>query len=279
MTYFASTCFNYSDLNSLLQYCQDQKNFRIELSGNLGTRKDTLASLSKANDFSFLIHNYFPAPEEPFVLNLASADANIRKRSLDHCRQALNLCQMLNIPFYSVHAGFLVDLDPNDLGSRQTDQPRINRADGLKNFTDSINQLLKETEIDLLVENNVNSLENLVEGRNELYLLAEPEETLDFFRNLNHPRLGLLADLGHLNVSAQQLKFDKYQYLEDLHPWIKAFHLSANNGISDQGLHFRKDEWFIKELKKFPKALKIIEISKQSQKSDLRRCQKIVDNL
>lgn len=280
LVYVSSSCFPYQNLNDLLIFCKNNKFTNLELTGSLAYDENALTILKKhADDFHFLIHNYFPQIKDPLVINLASNNAAIREKSLNHCQQALELCQTINAPFYSVHAGFLVDLDPDDLGAKQTSRPRIDRAAGLKNFTDSISQLLTETRVNLLVENNVNSQENLVEGKNELYLLAEPEETLVFFRRFNHPRLGLLVDLGHLNVSAKQLKFDKDKYLETLRPWIRAFHLSANDGISDQGRRFTKDEWFIKKLKEFPETPKIIEISSRSQAADLRNCFEAVVNL
>lgn len=278
MTYFASSCFNSTNIKDLLRFCREKKFYQLELNGNLEPESELAARLTIAKDFTFLIHNYFPAPREPFVLNLASADKNIRQMSIDHCRQALSLCQQLNIPFYSVHAGFLADLQPNDLGRKQSDLPFIDRDAGLKYFTNSITQLLND-KVDVLIENNINSHENLVNGQNRLYLLAEPEETYQFFSKINDPRLGLLVDLGHLNVSSQQLHFDKYQFLDKLPHWIKAFHLSANDGESDQGLSFSADEWFIKPLKQFPKAVKIIEIDNNNSTETLSACIKIIDSL
>jgi sugar phosphate isomerase/epimerase len=278
MTYFASSCFKFRNTSDLFKFCRQAGYYELELGGNLKFEPPTETQLARAQDFSFLIHNYFPAPAEPFILNLASADTGVRQKSLTHAQNALKLCQTLDIPSYSVHAGFLVDLKPDNLGKKQSDLPFIDRQTGLKIFTESIAELLNDT-VDLLIENNVNSRENLVEGRNKLYLLAEPEETLKFFQSLNNPRLGLLVDLGHLNVSAKQLRFNKYEYLEILAPWIKAFHLSANDGISDQGLPFNQNEWFIEALKKFPDAAKIIEISNKSRAADLVNCLKIIDCL
>lgn len=271
MNYCSSSCFKFTKIKDLLEFCRTQDLNQIELSGNLEFDQTTATELIKAKDFFLLIHNYFPTPKEPFVLNMASANNSIRGKSVQHCQQAISLCQKLKIPFYSVHAGFLADLQPDDLGKKQAELPYIDRETGLKLFNDSVDQLLN-LKFPLLIENNVNSRENLVKGKNKLYLLAEPEETLQFFKHFNNSYLGLLVDLGHLNVSAQQLGFDKYKYLEILAPWIKAFHLSANNGIEDQGLVFSQDEWFMKTLNKFPNAAKIIEVNTQTNFSDLLNC-------
>lgn len=268
MTYYASSCFNFTKIKDLLEFCRKNEIYHLELGGNLKFELQLTTTLANAKDFSFLIHNYFPTPKKPFVLNLASTNKSIRQKSLKHCQSAIKLCQTLRVPFYSVHAGFLADLQPNDLGKNQSNSSFIDRNTGLNFFNDSIAQLLND-KVDLLIENNVNSQENIIDGKNKLYLFAEPEETLQFFKQQNNPHLGLLVDLGHLNVSAKQLCFDKYKYIELLTPWIKAFHLSANNGIEDQGLPFQKDEWFMEVLKKFPSAIKIIEINKDYNLSKL----------
>ena len=60
--------------------------FSIELSGG---RHDTnqinfLESLIKNKNLSLQIHNYFPPPKDPFVLNLGSLDENISSKSFNH---------------------------------------------------------------------------------------------------------------------------------------------------------------------------------------------------
>ena len=171
MTYVSSSCFPIKNIEKLLDFAKKNNFINLELTGSLEYNDDIFKVVKDtSSDFNFLIHNYFPPQKEPLVINLASANETIREKSLNHCRQAMKICEDLKIPFYSVHAGFLVDLSPNDLGAKQTEQPRTSRAEGLKNFIEPINHLLTETQIDLLVENNVNSQENLVNGKNELYL-------------------------------------------------------------------------------------------------------------
>ena len=53
----------------------------IELSGTCYS-KDNIKDLGKFLEFSNLqIHNYFPPPKEPFVLNLASMNEVIAKKN------------------------------------------------------------------------------------------------------------------------------------------------------------------------------------------------------
>jgi len=58
-----------------------------------------------------ILHNYFPPPAVPFVLNLASTCNEIRLRSVQHCIQGLQLSAEIAAPFFSAHAGFCVDPD------------------------------------------------------------------------------------------------------------------------------------------------------------------------
>src|SRR5665811_1545119 len=63
-------------------------------------------------------HNYFPAPEIPFVLNLASSNEKIRNQSLTHCLKGLELSKLAGAHFFSAHAGFCVDPHPDELGRK-----------------------------------------------------------------------------------------------------------------------------------------------------------------
>ena len=106
---------------------------------------------------NYLIHNYFPPPEEPFVLNLASANPTIRQRSLDLVQQAIELSAELGAPFYSVHAGFITDpytfLEGHFLFPDVTSPDASQRA--FERFVSSLllaDQYAQEYQIKLLVE-------------------------------------------------------------------------------------------------------------------------------
>ena len=82
----------------------------IELSGTCYS-KDNIKDLKQLLKFSNLqIHNYFPPPKKPFVLNLASMDEAIAQKTIDHIMYAIDVCKELNCKYYSFHAGFLCDI-------------------------------------------------------------------------------------------------------------------------------------------------------------------------
>lgn len=226
-----------------------------------------------------LIHNYFPRPETPFILNLAAESPVIRVLSLDHCVRAIDLCVDLKIPFYSFHAGFTFEAAPEQLGGELIHAPRISPEKAHKRFIESLRTLCNYAEnkgIRLLVENNVVTRENLVNGQNILLLGANSEELLKILAEVNSPVLGLLVDMGHLKVTAESLGFDREQFLVRLSPHIKAFHLSDNDGAKDEHLEFNENAWFLQHLSNFPDATMILETQK-TEIDKIRTMMAVVD--
>lgn len=52
-------------------------------------------------------HNYFPAPEIPFVLNLGSGDEEIRRKSISHCVRGIQLSFAVGAPFFPLMLAFV----------------------------------------------------------------------------------------------------------------------------------------------------------------------------
>lgn len=194
----------------------------------------------------WLVHNYFPTPAEPFVLNLASQDAVNLRRSRDFAGAAIRLSAQLGAPFYSVHCGFLAEFEPGRLG-RQLNYAKIcDYERGYETFLQSLRLLLgtaRDAGIRLLVEPNVVAPFNLVEGRNRLLMLAEPPEFTRLLADLPDPRLGILLDLGHLKVSATTLGFTPADFIDTVAPAVGAFHLHDNDGTADQHRPVAPGSW------------------------------------
>ena len=200
----------------------------------------------------FLVHNYFPAPVQPFVLNLASQNAATLQRSRDFCTAALRLSTALGAPFYSVHCGFLAELDRVSLGGTLTFAEICDYERGYTTFAESLSLLLAEAKtagLGLLVEPNVVAPPNLVEGRNALLMMAEPRELVRLLGDFNSSPLGVLLDLGHLKVTATTLGFRPAEFIEAVAPAIGGFHLHDNDGTSDQHQPVRPGSWTLDVLR------------------------------
>lgn len=190
-------------------------------------------SAIKTDRRQFLIHNYFPPPDEPFVLNLASPDDAIRARSLDHVLAALDLAARLGAPYYSVHAGFVVD--PIDIGPGSFRFPPISgeseAAHAMERFIAAIKPAVAHAEkvgVGLLVENNV----CIVENRGKL-LLQTADEFIQLLDACRSDSLGVLLDTGHLNVTARTFHLDRTAFVDALGPYAKVIHIHDNDGIVD----------------------------------------------
>lgn len=192
----------------------------------------------------FILHNYFPPPAEPFVLNLASANAAIRVRSIALVQDALSISASLGASVYSVHAGFITD--PSlDFVFPSPASASFGPA-ALRRFVESIRALLPVAEkegVKLLIENNVCAPHN----RGTL-LLQTTEEFQEFFHMVSSPHLGILVDTGHLNVSATTFGFDRMAFIDALAPQIGAFHLHDNDGSADQHRPLTEGSWIVSVL-------------------------------
>jgi len=103
--------------------------------------------------------------------------------------------------------------------------------------------------VEILIENNVIGNSNFKKFNLNPFLMTNLEDTRLIMEN-TPKNVNLLLDLGHLKVSSNILKFDKFEMLEECKKWTKAYHLSENNGFEDQNLKIKKNSWFLKRMKK-----------------------------
>lgn len=208
--------------------------------------------------FDLTLHNYFPAPEEPFVLNLASGVANQRRESIEFCKRAMHLSVKASSPWFSVHAGYVQDLHSGHLGKPNLQSgvaTEKEHQDAMKRFCESVQGLLPLADrlgIDLLIENNVHAVgRSPQEYRPSHVLMADPESVVSFFEAIDHPRCGLLLDVAHWKVSSNHLGFDPVERLADVASRVRLLHLSDNDGTVDSNEACRVDSWFWEPLQRF----------------------------
>lgn len=221
---------------------------RIELGSGISL-DNSLSQLADL-DCQFLVHNYFPPSDKSFVLNLASIDTKIRERSINFVHRAIELCVRLKAPFYSVHAGFTSD----PVGSSETGFvfPKPVSSDTEKKamvrFIASLETCIMYAEqvgIGILIENNVCTPD--LQGK---VLLKTSEEFLMLFHALPSQKLGVLLDTGHLNVAARTFGFQPMKFVNEVSPFIRAFHLHDNDGTADMHRPVAPQSWVLKVLAK-----------------------------
>ena len=224
----------------------------IELSGGL-THPDNFKKLKQLKKkVHFQVHNYFPPPEIPFVFNLASLNPPTAKRSIEHAKTAIQWAVELGRPVYSFHAGHLLDPKVNELGKRISNRKLFERKEAIIVFLDRVNYLTQyalKLGVELLIENNVLSANNLMEFRGNPFLMVTAEECTYIMRN-TPSNVNLLIDVAHLKVSAKSLEFDPEIFLRKCDEWINAYHLSDNDGTKDSNDPITEKSWFWPYLKK-----------------------------
>lgn len=231
----------------------------IELSG--GTKycrgvTELLRKFKKRHRINLRIHNYFPIPEKDFVLNIASSDREIRKKSVDLIKTSIALACELEIDLYTVHAGYAKDLNPDPV----SDHFIVKGSDGVG--AEEAVQIMYETISEIGAYGKARGVkvgvENLfpIGSAPNCSLLCRPSEILQFLEDTSEDgNIGLLLDLGHLCICSEFFGFDKEAFISTLRKKhqnrIVGIHLSENDGKRDQHWPLDRDSWQLKIAKLF----------------------------
>jgi len=212
--------------------------------------------------FDYSVHNYFPLTDPDHLINIASANRGQLDKTKNIARNAIAICSQIGGSLYGIHAGYRSDLDAQSLGRKLLANEEMIYDVAFRIMVETIQELCdyaSEMKINVLVENHVLAPFNLVDGKNTLLLLCTSEEIVEFAQAVGRDNFGMLIDLAHLKVTANTLEFDPYQFIQSVSPWIKLFHLSENNGLSDLGLPFDEGVWFEPVIKQFQSVPCVIE--------------------
>jgi sugar phosphate isomerase/epimerase len=235
----------------------------------------------KQFNFNFIIHNYFPPPKIPFNFNLASKNNEIKEKSSNLAKDAINLCVNIESPLYTFHAGFTVD--PPNLGEAFPKENITNRKEAISTYIEEVIKIVdygNSRGIKTAMEPNVVQKFNLIKERNEFSLFADFPEIEDLFQSLNETKLGLLLDLGHTIVTSHWLKFDKDQFVKKCKKKVLAIHASNNNGLQDQHKSLTKDCWQtskLKEFKNIPITLETMNLTIDEIKKNINLVKEIIN--
>ena len=276
--FMSSGAFRSKHLPALLESARERGITRVELSSGVAFAEENMAAVraAKKSGMSFLVHNYFPPPKTPFVLNLASSDPSTLALARRHCRQAIDLCVEVGSPLYSVHSGFLAEATAADLGRDLTGLPISSRESAWAAFLESLIEIGRYAEsrgISLAIENNVLAAFNLIGGRNKVVLCAEADEIVEILEAVKPLKIGLLLDVAHAIVSSNALGFDVQEFISRLSDRVVCLHVSENDGRADQNLPIREDSWFLpllSRIRNVPVVLESYNLHPEEMASGLR---------
>lgn len=238
MIYVSSSCIKKDVIAEVIELLAANGVKNVELSGGtqhyVGIEKD-LCTLKERYGLKYACHAYFPPPEKPFVVNLASCNDEIYQRSIEHYNQCIKMLKQIDSSALSVHAGFLVEVGINEIGKRLSNKIVYDEEMAYERFCSAYQYLAKQCNdsgIKLFLENNVLSSDNYNEFGHHNYMMMtdyssimKMREQLDF---------NLLLDLGHLHVSARTLGLDFQKECRELKEYVSWMHLSENDGIVDE---------------------------------------------
>lgn len=226
----------------------------IELTG--GTKyyngyQEELQKLREEFKLNYLVHNYFPPPDQPFVLNLASLNDDVYKKSIEHGRRAIALSKKLGARQLGFHAGFFIDIRVKEIGQKLTKDRLFDKEQAVERFCQAFSLLKDEAgdAIKLYVENNVFSQTNArtYEGKNP-FMVTHYEGYLELKKLMD---FNLLLDVAHLKVSATSLGLDFEKELEKMIAVSDYIHLSENDGLHDLNHGFLKNSDTLQKLKRY----------------------------
>ena len=253
MVFFSTGCFKGEPATKIAQRLSSLGVTSIELSaGEYDPYFFREIEKLKKQGLNLVLHNYYPVPKKPFVMNLASAREDLRSQSIELALQAIEISASFELPYYGVHAGMRVDPSPSELGNRFRFRDIIDEKTSMSFLIDSLNllnQTAKGLGVELLIENHVSNFENLgVYGEN-VFLLSSLQQLLDYCL-VYQGEVRLLLDVGHLKVSSNSLGFDKVEAFKALNRFVGGYHLHDNDGLFDQHNEFDESAWFIPLLSK-----------------------------
>lgn len=227
---------------------------RIELSGGLDYFDGDLIGLlkrwSNSAHVEFVVHNYFPAPSTPFLLNIAAIDNDLWRRSIEFCQNSLHLAAEIEAPVYGVHAGYIGNLK--------------DRGDGYFFPQEDITAKLWQPELEAAYHKLIEAVAHLapLAGKLGVKLCVEnlfpmtgmPPQLMTglrnwqrFFADTQGLNVGLLLDLAHLKI-AQTLGGEDFDTaikwaLTAGRQHIDHIHVSHTDGDWDSHARLTPDSW------------------------------------
>ena len=238
MIYISSSCIRGKRICDVVRMLAQEGFKQIELSGGTSYYPDIfedLIALRREYGLTYACHSYFPPPQKDFVVNLASCNDEIYRRSIRHYESCIRRLPDIGCSVLSIHSGFFLELSPDELGSRVRTKIEYDISEGTKRFCDAYERicgLAREHGVTMYLENNVMDYDNFERGgRRTLVMMVDSASILALKKQLD---FNLLLDLGHLNATCYSLRKDFEQEARLLAPYAQWFHLSNNNAVADQ---------------------------------------------
>ena len=107
--------------------------------------------------------------------------------------------------------------------------------------------------------------------------MTTPQEVKFVMQN-SPDNVGFLLDVAHLKVTSATLSYNPIIMFEECSQWIRAYHLSDNDGTSDSNDPVQDDSWFWPHIEK-GKLFYSLEIKNISPKNMLSQVKLVSEKL
>jgi sugar phosphate isomerase/epimerase len=233
-------------LSEVLPACINLGFKSIELGSNHKYESDI--GFVKQYKVNYLVHNYFPTPKNSFVVNIASLDDDIRKKSVSHIKGSILYCEEIGAEIYTFHPGFVGDPSTPveharsyDFNWNQESILRVDKNKSADNMYVSLDEICKFCQgknVKIAIET-----EGSYSNAARLHMQA-PIEYENFFKNYSKNDIQINLNIGHLYLSSRFNKFSIDDFLTQIHERVIALELSHNNGLEDEHLPLVEDAWY-----------------------------------
>lgn len=234
MIFVSSSCIKAKTIKEAVEVLVREGYTCIELSGGTEPYPELLTdllNLQHEHGLRYTIHNYFPPPDVPFIINLASEDKEIVAMTLDHFGKAIQLATALNSDVVGMHAGFYFDPDPREIGKSFSRYHLSDPAAAGKRFAENYRKLCRQAgELSLYIENNVLSEKNFRTYGVNPFMLTTYAGYLSMKDRMDFP---VILDVAHLKVSCATLGLNFDEELASFLSVSDYIHISDNDGITD----------------------------------------------
>lgn len=251
MIYVSSSCVKHKMIKDSVQELVNNGFKNIELSGGSEYYtgfEDDLLELKEKYSLNYICHNYFPPPKEHFVLNLASLNDEIYKKTFNHLVKAIVLSKKLGSKKFGFHAGFFIDIKVNEIGKNISKNNIFDKEKAIQRFCDGFEELkVIAGSLNLYIENNVFSATNYkTYNGNNIFMLTNFNEYNELKEQIN---FNLLLDVAHLKVSSSSFSLNFEDEFKNMIAISDYIHISDNDALHDLNHKLQKNTPLVNTLK------------------------------
>ena len=241
---------------------------KIELGSNHKYQKN-YKFISKYN-FDLLTHNYFPPLKKDFVINIASKDNLIRKKSINVIKKNIKFSKSIASKLYTFHPGFIEDPISKNIGNKNYDFVWEKKLINRKNYELSWKLMISSIKEIIKYSKKINQkIAFETEGsldKKHLLLMQKPNEFDNFSKEVSFLDIGINLNLGHLNLASKAFNFSRSKFIKKIKKYVVAIEMSHNFRKKDDHLPLKKNAWYWKILNDnyFKNVFKILEVRNTS---------------